>query len=161
MKKEERIKKKLTSKQVGIISMVIAMIGGMIFFYLTYSKGEGIFISGIISLVMAMVIAIWCYSFVLKGTEREINEEEKALQADVKKFLCTGTITELLFTPKNNGDETEMILGILKEVGCRFFAKLDENENIILIVYDKDGKKVWEEKIENYFYFKDRFKVKK
>lgn len=160
MKKEKRIKKQLTSKQVGIISMVVAIVCGIIYFWLPYSKGEGIFISGIMALVIAMVIFIFCFYPVLKGADREIEEEEKSLQADVKKFLCIEKFTELIFIPKNNEVETEMILGILKEVGCRFFAKLDQDENIILIVKDEDDRKVWEEKIENYFYFDARFKAK-
>ena len=170
MKKEKRIKKQLTSKQVAIISMVIAIVCGIIASFVLKDGIDpnidpnselGIFANVMVSFLIAFLVWMFVYIVVLQGNKKEYKEREEALQTDVKKFLCTGTFTELLFTPKNNGAETQMILGILKEAGCRFFAKLDEKENIILIVYDKDGKEVWKEKIENYFYFEAKFKQKK
>ena len=161
MKKEKRIKKQLTSKQAGIIAMVIAIVCGMLYFWFPYSKGEGILISGMMALIIVTVIFLFCYEIVLKAGEREDKEREEAIQTELKKNLSTGKLAELIFTPKNNGSETKMLLGILEKEGCRFFAKLDENENTILLVYDKDDKEVWKEKIENYIYFDARFKQKK
>lgn len=161
MKKEKRIKKQLTSKQAGIISVAIAIVCGMIYFWLPYSKGEEIYISGLLSFIIGIVIYMFCYSFVLRGDKREHKERQEAVKAELKKSLSTGELTELIFTPENNGSETTMVLGILEKQGCRFFAKFNENEKIILIVYDKDEKEVWKEEIVNYFYFDSRFKQKK
>lgn len=164
MKKEKRIKKQLTRKQAGIISMVISVVFGIIMFFIMQKsdaikkEGAEYFFSILMCcLVMPLLSFVFCQSFIFKVEQKEHNE----LQAEVKTFLSKEKFTELIFTPKNNDSETNMLLGILQKEGCRFFAKLDENENTILFVYDKDDKEVWKEEIVNYFYFEARFKQKK
>ena len=44
---------------------------------------------------------------------------------------------------------------------CRFFAKLDENDEIILIAKDKEDNEIYRFEISNYSYFNARFKQKK
>ena len=52
----------------------------------------------------------------------------------------------------------DMIMQILQKEGCKFYAKLTENNNIHLVVKDKHNENVYSVEIENLIYFNSNFK---
>lgn len=46
-------------------------------------------------------------------------------------------------------DIMDMIIQILEKEGCKFYAKLTENNNIHLVVKDKHNEEVYSVEIEN------------
>lgn len=158
----KRISKKLTSKQANKISLTISFVYLLLsVIHLVTSDITGdefVFALLIGCITGALLCYIVVYFFLFNGEEIEREERYKNTQQEIMDFLTVDQFTELSFIPKNNYSETEMISGILKKEGCRFWAKLDENTNIILIVKDKNDDIVWESNIENHEYFHSKFK---
>ena len=55
-------------------------------------------------------------------------------------------------------DKMDMIMQILQKEGCKFYAKITENNNIHLVVKDKHNEEVYSVEIENLIYFNSNFK---
>lgn len=109
-----------------------------------------------LSITMSTFIIPCFVSFLLEFiTNPVINEGEETYN-----YLNKEEFIEVLYTPNINGCEKEMTLTILEKVNCNFFAKLNEEYDIFLIVKDKENNEIYNCVISNYAYFNSRFKVK-
>lgn len=159
---KKRIKKGLTIKQAKIITSIIAVILFILFTtpIITVAVINNL---GIYELVLALLfdcLAIVIFSAlcweVLEFTAKDSKEKMVAIG-----YLNREEFTEILFVPKENlGSETEMISAILRKVDCKFFAKLTDNDEIILLLKDKENNEIYHCEISNYTYFNLRFKEK-
>ena len=164
---KKRTNKKLTVQQAKIITFIISafffvLFGLLIGIGITQNNVEGIFIFATIFLGVAtttFLIPVFVWERLLPITEPVIDIEGKKVVLD---FLNKENFTELSFIPQddNGGSEYEMLLTIIKRVECKFFAKLKEDDEIILIVKDKEDNDIYSCEISNYSYFNARFKQK-
>lgn len=165
-----REKKKLTSKQARRSSLLISTIIsiGCIILVSTsnfgFSSSEHI-IKNYLIICMIIFLTILCYFafyfFVFKGDEIELEEDNRKIEDEIKQSLSEEDFTEVYYTPKNWGREIEMVEQIFKEEDIKFFAKLMENNNNIIIAKDKHNEEVFKTEIANFVYFKHIFKLRK
>lgn len=85
-------------------------------------------------------------------------EDLKEAKEICYSFLSKEEFTQVTYSPEEENDEIEMFFTIFKNEGYTFWAKFDNDENIILIVKNKENNKVYEDEIDNYCYFNLNFK---
>ena len=164
---KKRIDKKVTVKQAKITAFMISvflfiLVGVFIGIVISEKNIEGINIFAIIFLggvaIMFMILVLEWEKLQLI-TELVINVEEKK---EILDFLNKDAFTELSFIPENdnNGSEYEMLVTIITKMECRVFAKLEEDEKIILIIKDKEENEIYSCEISSDSYFNARFKLK-
>jgi len=161
---KKRTNKKLTFKQAKIISFSATIIFSVFMAIMFIIAGiENSLLQplwlcflayGV--LVIFFACAMWAFMQIYSDPKSDLKEKNKAFG-----FLNKDTFTELYFIPQNNsGSEYEMLLTIIKRVECKFFAKLKEDDEIILIAKDKEDNEIYRCEISNYSYFNERFKLK-
>ena len=74
-----------------------------------------------------------------------------------ERHLSYTDFTEVYFVAKGYGSCMEMIKEILRKEGCRFYAKLTDDQNIYIVVRDKNNEEVYKSEIINYSYFNFHF----
>ena len=146
-----RKKRKINSKQANIISLIIS---GIYFIYMLISglisKPVGDFAVtywSIDCVVGTLLIYVIFYILIFKG---EVN-------VAIKQCLST-TDYKQVYLLYESCDIMNMITKILQKEGCKFYAKLTEDNNVHLIVKDKHDEEVYSTEIENPFYFDKNFK---
>ena len=162
---KKRINKKLSVKNARIITlgatgMFSIFVGTMI--VIGWIRDSlllpmwACFLAGFFS-VSIFACAMCAYCEIISDPKSDLKEKNK-----VFSFLNKDMLTELYFTPRDNngGKEYEIFLTIIQVEGYRFFAKLNENEDIILIVKNQADKEIYRCEISNYSYFNARFKPK-
>lgn len=167
--KEKRRKRELTVKQVKTIAFIIS-----IAFFLAivindiFYQGKGISTSNvyerIFGYILFLMLAILIYVFIciLLGSEEKIRREENhKVKAEIKeKMLSTTEFKKVSLQIEDPEIPKEMLMDILEEEGCEFYAKFDDkNDEIIIICINKQGKKIYEDTINDGLYFKKIFKV--
>ena len=164
---KKRIEKKLTSKQANGISLLVSAICTILLAIMcvtSYSDWDAMqcLVLVLCCIMLPILIYFLCYEIILKGDQIKLAEENTELHKSTKEFLCKEEFTEVSFDPKkDNGEsEREMLLTIIKTIECRFFAKLNENDDIILIVKNQEDNDIYRCEISNYSYFNARFKPK-
>ena len=78
----------------------------------------------------------------------------------VKTYLSKEKFTEVSYTTSATHTEAKMLSIILKAEGCRFYAKLTEDDNIRVVIKDKNDSKIYDAIFTNYLYFTSHFKPK-
>jgi len=162
---KKRIKKKLSVKNARIITMgatgifsifvatmiVIGWIRDSLLLPMWACVLAGLF------LVSIFACAMCAYCQIISDPKSDLKEKNK-----VFSFLNKDMFTELYFTPRDDtgGREYEMFLTIIQTDGYRFFAKLNENDDIILIVKNQEDNEIYRCEMSNYSYFNARFKPK-
>lgn len=167
--KEKRRKRELTVKQVKTIAFIIS-----IAFFLAivindiFYQAKGISTSNvyerIFGYILFLMLAILIYVFIciLLGSEEKIRREENhKVKAEIKeKMLSTTEFKKVSLQIEDPEIPKEMLMDILEEEGCEFYAKFDDkNDEIIIICINKQGKKIYEDTINDGLYFKKIFKV--
>lgn len=110
----------------------------------------------IVVLAIGSVLALFIYYLLLHLTGlSDYEEKEKA-----KSFLSKDNFTEVGFFINSSISEAKMLSSILKAEGCKFYAKLAEDDNVLLIVKDKNDDEIYSSTILNYLYFTSHFKQK-
>ena len=113
--------------------------------------------------ILLLILAILLYLFVfsLLGGEEEMRKEQnREIKAEIKGMLSETEFKEVSLQNANSERPMEMLMDILEEEGCEFYAKFDDkNDEIIIICINKQGKKIYEDAISNGLYFKKFFKV--
>ncbi len=156
----KRNKKRLTAKQanrisLGIVSiyLVPTIVNGLIskpaepFFYWGFCVVTG---SSMLYMLLALII------FDVEG--RNLEEEMEMKRTKVRKILPKD-YTEVEFIYENRGSAVKMMKEILQKEGCRYYAKLSENNTVLLSVKDKDGEEVYHTEIDNLNYFDETFRI--
>lgn len=156
---DNRKKSKLSSKDTFKISLIVSAI----YFICILVNGliskptgdEGVnywFLRGVIGTLM---IFFAVYFIIFKGEKRK--EEEKKMEFIAERHLSQTEFTEVYFVAKGYGSCMEMMKEILKKEGCRFYAKLTDDQNIYIVVKDKNNETVYKSEIANYSYFNFHF----
>ncbi len=156
-----RKKKKINSKQANIISLIIS---GIYFIYMLISglisKPVGDFAVTYWSIgcvVGTLFIYVIFYILIFKGEDKARLEREQQVNVAIKQCLST-TDYKQVYLLYESCDIMNMITKILQKEGCKFYAKLTEDNNVHLIVKDKHDEEVYSAEIENPFYFDKNFK---
>lgn len=97
-----------------------------------------------------------------KDNFTEVYIAESDLEKDQKKMILT-ILEELGYNKvysmsKDEKIRTESIKPILKEAGCKFYAKLNKEDEIIVIAKDSNDKVLYNDEIKNSLYFDATFK---
>lgn len=82
------------------------------------------------------------------------------LKKDSIIFLSKEKFTEVLFTPSPTIPVNQMTLEIFEKNGCKFYAKLTKNNDVILVVKNNSNHEIYNSIISNYSYFTSYFKKK-
>ena len=167
--KEKRRKRELTVKQVKTIAFIIsiafflAIVINDIFYQVKGISTSNVY-ERIFGYILFLMLAILIYVFIciLLGSEEKIRREENhKVKAEIKeKMLSTTEFKKVSLQIEDPEIPKEMLMDILEEEGCEFYAKFDDkNDEIIIICINKQGKKIYEDTINDGLYFKKIFKV--
>lgn len=171
---KNRGKNEITTKQVKILSMVIAIIVSVISFialeiiifcYLSEKMTRVTLCTFLIPLgivVFALTESIF-YDKLFKGTKREFVETNRKIKKEIKNSLSTKTYTEVYFDFESSfgyNSKVKMLEKILENEDIKFYAKLTKGDSIILVAKDKYGDEVYESIITNLSYYAKNFKKK-
>lgn len=162
---KKRVKKELTLKEAkgrcAIITIVVSSI--VIIPVLLTLVASGVNDKTIVGFICMFMLPFFLYlllNMIFRTDRLEFEEKLKKERELCQDFLSKETYTQVVFLPQERSCEAEMLFSILENTGCTFFAKFDNEDNIILIVKDKENKEVYKAEIENYYYFNLRFKKK-
>lgn len=167
--KEKRRKRELTVKQVKTIAFIIsiafflAIVINDIFYQVKGISTSNVY-ERIFGYILFLMLAILIYVFIcilLGGEEKIRREENHKVKAEIKeKMLSTTEFKKVSLQIEDPEIPKEMLMDILEEEGCEFYAKFDDkNDEIIIICINKQGKKIYEDTINDGLYFKKIFKV--
>jgi len=151
--------KKLTPQKIKRISAIITtiMVLGYIFIGVSL-KPISIYSLLLIlpAFVLGSAVAVLIYYLLLHLAGLGDYKEKE----EVSVLLSKDKYTELSFFLDVGSYEAKILSDILKAEGCKFYAKLIEDDNINLVVIDKNNNKIHDSIIPTYFYFKTHFKPK-
>lgn len=157
---KKRNKKKLSSKQADRISLAIAaiyFICGLVRGIIEKPSGDLAIAYWFIVGIGTLAIYLIFYFFIFKGEDKEIDERYKETEFVTIQQLSYTDFRQVYFKINDSGSHIDMMRKILQKEGCKFYAKLTENNNIYLIVKDKHDEEVYSREIENYIYFNYNF----
>ena len=151
--------KNLTRKKIVMLSAVITTIIFLAFvwFGLILNPNPGkrtIFI--VMCLILALLFAFALYGVLLTFSGLPSNREKKATYT----FLSKDKFTQLSFFLNCGESVAKMLSAIIHAEGCKFYAKLTEDDNILLIIKNKNDDEIYNTIISNYSYFTIHFKPK-
>lgn len=165
---KERKKWKLTSKQAtcisGLITLIIAISISIRSIPLFKSSEDDLtfyFYIGLMILIGCIVVFLLLYGYIFKVPDRISEEKLKKMELKNSHILSSTSFTQVYFYPKDTGGTIDIMMTIIKNEGCTFYAQLTENNYIHLIVIDKHDEEVFNDKIENHLYFTSNFKIQK
>lgn len=158
----KRNKKKLNSKWANRISLLI----GTIYFICSLINGiiskptgdEAFYYWTICCVIGTLFVYIVFYFIIFKVDDRESKERTKEIELATTQYLSYTDFKQVYFLVKDAGSHNDMIRQIFQKEGCKFYAKLTENNKIYLIVKDKHNEEVYSTEIGNYVYFDNYFK---
>ena len=156
-----RNKKKINSKQANQISLIISAI----YFICTFIKGLvskpvgdfAVYYWAIGCVGGTLLIYFIFYEIIFRGEDIARSEREWQVEVATRQCLSKTDYRQVYFLYESC-DKMDMIMQILQKEGCKFYAKLTENNNIHLVVKDKHNEEVYSVEIENPIYFNSNFK---
>ena len=108
------------------------------------------------SLGLFSVFALFMYYTLLRMAGlHDYKQKEKS-----STFLSKDKFTQLSFFINCGESEAKMLSAIIHAEGCKFYGKITEDDNILLIVKDKNDDEIYNTIISNYLYFTNHFKPK-
>lgn len=159
---KKRSKQNLTSKQANRISLIISVI------YFIYTLVNGVISKTtgdfavyywMLGCIVGTVLIYFVFYFVIFKAEDKVRKERaKEIEIATIQYLSYTEFKEVYFSAEGFGNDIDMMRKILQKEGCKFYAKLAENNNILLIVKDKHNEEVYSAEIENHVYFNSNFK---
>lgn len=159
---KKRSKQNLTSKQANRISLIISVI------YFIYTLVNGVISKPTgdfavyywtLGCIVGTVLIYFVFYFVIFKVEDKVRKERaKEIEIATIQYLSYTEFKEVYFSAEGVGNDIDMMRKILQKEGCKFYAKLAENNNILLIVKDKHNEEVYSAEIENHVYFNSNFK---
>lgn len=155
---KNRIKNLTPSKIKRITAIVTAIL------YLAYvslginltpnSNYHIIFILAALALFSVFALFIY-YTLLRVAGLHDYKQKEQS-----NTFLSKDKFTQLSFFLNCGETDSKMLSAILHAEGCKFYAKLTEDDNILLVVKDKNEDEIYNTIISNYLYFTTHFKKK-
>lgn len=156
---KKQSKRKLTSKQAALISWLAVLIYAIItiilgiYLKLTGDKFLLSFVGG------SFFVFILFYFIILDVPAKKLDERRKEIEIKNIQRLSSTNFTQVYFYPQDTGGTIDIMMTILKNEECNFYAKLIENNCIHLIAKDKYNEEVFNEKIDNHLFFNCNFKI--
>ena len=159
----ERNKKKLSSKQANTISLIISAI----YFICVFVRGmilnptgeDAVFYWFMCCFIGTVFIFFVFYFFIFNVEARKDVEKLKEIETVNTQYLSYTDFKQVYFIAKNlENDIVDMMKQIIQKEECKFYAKINNNKNISLIVKDKHNEEVYSAEIENYVCFNYHFK---
>lgn len=151
--------KNLTPKKIKRITAIVTTILYLAYValgaYLCPNSINLIFFM-LVALVLFIMFALFMYNVLLRINGLHDHKEKEI--ADT--FLSKDKFTLLSFFLNCGETEAKMLSAILHAEGCKFYAKLTEDDNILLIIKDKNDDEIYNTIISNYLYFTNHFKPK-
>ena len=156
----EKKRRKLTAEQakristiVSVVYLIIAVIVGIV-----SRNSEKLYY---ICVCFTVSLTIWTlmYIVILGGAKKEKEEKNRQIGAELANILSRTEFKEVHFQMTPTDSAIIMLLDILEKEQVTFYAKLDENKDIIIKCVDKHGDVVHLCRTSNFLYFKKFFKV--
>ncbi len=165
-KRLEQFRNKFSNKQIHILTAILEAVW-IIIMLLLLRKLLAVEIV-IIIMLGGIIIAMIMYIFVfdLDGRATKKMWKEVSDKVPEKFHLKSDEFVEVLLSPHNklikNREIREAIVD-LRELGVKYYAKINQDNNkIVLIKRDKEGRKVGKTKIiEDFVYFNYNYSPKK
>lgn len=159
---KKQSKRKLTSKQATCISWLITLILAILVIIRRISiknpKGELVYLL-VFTLLASLYVFIMLYIVIFKVPDRISREKLKKIELKNSCILSSTNFTQVYFYPQDTGGTIDIMMTILKNEECNFYAKLIKNNCIHLIAKDKYNEEVFNEKIDNHLFFNCNFKI--
>ena len=157
--KRKRRKGELAAKDASRIAKIISFIFLMILFIILFKARREI-LDYIVACMSAMTLWIVIYILIFRGDKKEFEEENIRIGAKLASVLSKTDFKEVQFQLTPTDSATMMLLDILEKEQVKFYARLvEDNDGIIIQCIDKHGDMVHESKITNFSYFEKFFKV--
>lgn len=163
--KTKRRKRELTAKQVKTIASIISIgifLGAMIMdiSHVKFNSIEFLIIERLGDYTLLLMFSIVIYDLILRLGKVPRKEDDDKIRADIMEMLSKTDFKEVYFQLTSTDHATMMLLDILEKEQVKFYAKLaEDDEGIILQCIDKHGDMVHESKITNFSYFEKIFNV--
>lgn len=155
----KRTKKKLTLNQSWtIISLICGtvLIGEIILFFTLKNpvslEQNFVLIASLLSLLIALFILLYK---AFKIDDLLFNKEAEEATNKLLTDLSKNDFTQVYLNIETN----EITQRVLRNEDYKFFAKLTEDNNIVIIAKNKYDKEIYKEEVENPLYFYYHFKV--
>lgn len=155
-------KRKLTSKQATRISCLITLILDILALIRAISlkpSGDDVVYLIVLLLLGSLYVFFMLCIFIFKVPDRISEERFKKMELKNSHILSSTTFTQVYFCPEDTGGTIDIMMTILRNEKCNFYAKLTENNSINLIVKDKHNEEIFNEIIDNHLYFANNFKI--
>ena len=157
--KRKRRKGELAAKDASRIAKIISFIFLMILFIILF-KARSEILDYIVACMSAITLWIVIYILIFRGDKKEFEEENIQIGAKLASVLSKTDFKEVQFQLTPTDSATMMLLDILEKEQVKFYARLvEDNDGIIIQCIDKHGDMVHESKITNFSYFEKFFKV--
>ena len=157
--KRKRRKGELAAKDASRIAKIISFIFLMILFIILF-KARSEILDYIVACMSAITLWIVIYILIFRGDKKEFEEENIRIGAKLASVLSKTDFKEVQFQLTPTDSATMMLLDILEKEQVKFYARLvEDNDGIIIQCIDKHGDMVHESKITNFSYFEKFFKV--
>lgn len=157
--KRKRRKGELAAKDASRIAKIISFIFLMILFIILF-KARSEILDYIVACMSAITLWIVIYILIFRGDKKEFEEENIRIGAKLASVLSKTDFKEVQFQLTPTDSATMMLLDILEKEQVKFYARLvEDNDGIIIQCIDKHGDMVHESKITNFSYFEKYFKV--
>ena len=157
--KRKRRKGELAAKDASRIAKIISFIFLMILFIILF-KARSEILDYIVACMSAITLWIVIYILIFRGDKKEFEEENIRIGAKLASVLSKTDFKEVQFQLTPTDSATMMLLDILEKEQVKFYAKLaEDNEGIVIQCIDKHNDMVHLSKITNFSYFEKFFKV--
>lgn len=157
--KRKRRKGELAAKDASRIAKIISFIFLMILFIILF-KARSEILDYIVACMSAITLWIVIYILIFRGDKKEFEEENIRIGAKLACVLSKTDYKEVQFQLTPTDSATMMLLDILEKEQVKFYAKLaEDNEGIVIQCIDKHNDMVHLSKITNFSYFEKFFKV--
>ncbi len=157
-----RSKRKLSSKQANLISVLIStiyficmLVNGLIS---KPTEDQAIFYWAIWCVLATVIIYLILYFLIFSGEDRQREEKEIELAEQTIKNLLGDDLKQVYFSATDEGRNLNMLKKIIQNEECKFYARIKSNKNIGLVVRDRYDEEVYKGEINDYVYFNQNFK---
>lgn len=154
-RKLEKFRSKFSAKQIHIITAILEIIIIVVAVKLNMLDGYNWFY-----IVMTIVLGLFMF-FIVEDVVfdidgRQIKEADQEIISKIlKKYhLVRNEFVEVMVYPSKDSQIINDLIGTLEELDVKFYAKLTENDSIIIVKKDKEGQMIGDaEEIFNLTYF--------
>lgn len=165
MKKFSEFRNALSAKQALKLSFICSFILSLAISSLITLLAYGFHLTSLIPFVICLLglFAMFCPIFYLLFDLHAKEKTEQCKTINQEFNLTTTDYTEVRYNYEKaleKIDEAELLTAILTHSACRFFSKLTEDEQIEVVIKDKDENIIYTQTLHDFEYFENHFTVK-